>query len=148
LGHATDIEEARRLIEREPSPPEVDAALAAALASRPVLVITEGARTAALQMVVTAGEAVRVHPDEGRRLGLQYAGEQVALHLPLTAAAVQELRRPRPVAEVASTLFRLTPERLLAAMMQGEALELTLLDQIALGVAGFLDGQSVQLTEV
>jgi hypothetical protein len=146
-GHAAGIEEARGLIEREPSTPEVDAALAAALASRPVLVITEAAQTAALQMVVTAGEAVRLYPDEGRRLGLCYAGEQVALHLPLTAAAVQELRRPRPVGEVASTLFRLTPERLLAAMMQGEALELTLLDQIALGVAGFLDGQSVQLSE-
>jgi hypothetical protein len=143
-GHAAGIEEARRLIEREPSPPE----LAAALSSRPVLVITEAARTVALQMVVTAGEAVRLHPDDGRRLGLCYAGEQVALHLPLTVAASQELRRPRPVAEVASTLFRLTPGRLLTAMIRSEALELTLLDQIALGVAGFLEGQSVQLTEV
>jgi DNA-directed RNA polymerase beta' subunit len=142
----TSLEESQRLIEEDPSSPDRDRALAAALASRPLLVITERAQIAALQMVVTLGETLRVHPAEGRRLGLSYAGEQVDLHLPLTTAAVHELCRPQPVAETASTLVGLTPGRLLDAMMKGESLELTLLDQMALGLAGFLDGQPLSGT--
>jgi hypothetical protein len=140
-GVAPSLEDAQRLVEREPASAELDPVLAAALASRPVLVITPQAHIAVLQMVVAAGEAVRLHPDDGRRLGLSYGGEQIDLHLPLSAAAVRELRQPRPVAETASTLARLTPTRLLDAVLKGEALELTLLDQIALGLAGVLDGE-------
>ncbi len=134
-GLADTIKSARKMIEREAQTPNVQEALAAAMATRPLLLVTEGQRIGVSQPIIIDGETAHLHPDDASQLGIRFAGEQVTLHLPLTAAAVAEMREPHPLEDTSSVLFDLTPFNLLPEMVWTQtSLVFKPFDKIALGI--------------
>jgi hypothetical protein len=139
-GHAANARTARALMSREPLPIVAWGALLDALHDRPVLIVSDRLQIAVLRPLVVNGEALRIHPEEGMKLALRYAGDQLTTHVPVTHAAVRELMEPaRPTTVEESRLpTEMTPEQLTSVSLAGVSLPLGLIDRIALGVSGLL----------
>jgi len=133
-GHAGSTREAQSLLERKPPPAEVKLALKDALARRSVLVLTEDAQTAVFRPVLVPGEAIHLHPVTASHLGLRFSGEQLAVHVPLSDIANQELDKPQQQAEPSSELVLLNVEKLVQRMFEPELIPLTQYDRILLGI--------------
>lgn len=139
-GHTKNIRQAREQFTRDPLPANAWAAVLEVMQGRPLLVISDLQQIAVLRPVVVEGEALRVHPEDGVKLWLRYASDQLTLHVPVTDAAVAELNRgPEPApCEDGCGLAGLTAELLVSAVLSGQSLPLGLLDRMALGVSGLL----------
>lgn len=133
-GPADTIRSAMKLIDREPHRPDVQEALARAMANRPLLLVTEGQKKGAFQPVITKGEALQFHPDDASRLGVRFAGEQVMLHLPLSYVAIAELCETHLCEDMSSTLLNLNPDNLPQMVLNQSLLALKPLDKIILGI--------------
>lgn len=133
-GAADTIRAAKKLLEAEPPSPEARAALETAVASRPLLVMAADGQTTVLRPRLVEGEALRLHPDDARQLGITFAGEQVTLHLPLGEAAVRELERPSPCSDTESVLAELSADRIVELFLHNGRDELHPLDRIVLGI--------------
>jgi hypothetical protein len=99
---------------------------------RGVLVIA-GGRAAGLRPAAVDGEALRLHPEDARRLGVGFTSEQVSVHVALSAAAVRELSQPGPATDASSELVGLRPGRLMRLALTGEARALTPFDAVMTG---------------
>jgi hypothetical protein len=140
-GYAETIKAAEEFLDHQGDAPAARQALADALGGRPLLAISEAHRVGPLQPLLCEGEALRLHPQDGARLGLRFDGDGLMLHLPLSGAAARELSHPQPCQDVGLSLETLTPQRLVASYLKGETLGLHLLDRMALGVAPWTLGQ-------
>jgi hypothetical protein len=133
-GHSGSIREAQKLLEKSPQPPELIMALENALVGRSVLVLTEDGKPAVFRPVLVSGEAIQLHPVTASDLGLNFAGEQLVLHVPLSDIANQELGKPQQQAEPSSDLVFLNAEKLVQMTLEPEPTPLTQYDRILLGI--------------
>ena len=93
-NHAINIKGAKRLIEREA--PEVWEVLEEATASRPVLLnrapTLHRLGIQAFEPVLVEGGAIQIHPLVCAAFNADFDGDQMAVHVPLSNAAVAEAR--------------------------------------------------------
>jgi hypothetical protein len=133
-GLVETIKSAKAMIKREAEQPRVRDALAAAMANRLLLIITKGLKVKAFESRAIDGETAYIHPDDASELGIRFAGEQITLHLPLTDAAMAELREPHPTEDGSSALLDLNLNSLTEMVYGQTPLALKSLDKIALGI--------------
>ena len=113
-GHADSIEAAQRLLDRPQS--QGRDALADVSRNYPVLLSRpRGTRPAmlAFEPVLIEGHAIRIHPLVSREFGVEFGGEQVVVHLPLSldaqAEAAAVLMPPRPFFIAADGMPKFSP---------------------------------------
>lgn len=129
------LKAAKRLLAQGPLS-EVREAVSLAAGTRKVLAVTSGCHVASFALSVTEeGEALRLHPDDARALGLAFRGERLTLHLPIGPAACAELAKPalEPLADVTSVLKGLTWQAIAQAAWSRTPISLTSFDALLLG---------------
>jgi len=94
-NHAINIKGAKRLIEREV--PEVWEVLEEVIRSRPVLLnrapTLHRLGIQAFEPVLVEGDAIQIHPLVCAAFNADFDGDQMAVHVPLSEAAVHEARQ-------------------------------------------------------
>src|SRR3972149_5204822 len=93
-GYANNLKSARRLVER--GSPEVWDALYEVVKERPVLLnrapTLHRLSIQAFEPVLIDGSAIQLHPLVGTAFNADFDGDQMAVHVPLSKAAVKEAR--------------------------------------------------------
>ncbi|MCK4843621.1 MAG: DNA-directed RNA polymerase subunit beta', partial [Dehalococcoidia bacterium] len=93
-GYANNLKSARRLVERDS--PEVWDALYEVVKERPVLLnrapTLHRLSIQAFEPVLIDGDAFQIHPLVCKAFGADFDGDQMAVHVPLSRAAVKEAR--------------------------------------------------------
>ena len=93
-GYANNLKSARRLVERDS--PEVWDALYDVVKERPVLLnrapTLHRLSIQAFEPVLIDGDAFQIHPLVCKAFGADFDGDQMAVHVPLSRAAVKEAR--------------------------------------------------------
>jgi len=93
-GHAHNMKSAKRLVDRER--PEVWEALADVVKDRPVLInrapTLHRLGIQAFEPVLIDGSAIQIHPLVCAAFNADFDGDQMAVHVPLSRAAVKEAR--------------------------------------------------------
>ena len=137
-GNADTIKSAKKWIERESQSKEGMEVFRQVLVNHPVLVISDSQQFLGLQPKIVDGEAIRLHPDDARKLGITFGGEQVVLHLPLSQAAIDELSNPSHDPDTSSIFDELTPNRLVAHLVvMNYPRQLNAFDRVLLGIDKF-----------
>jgi hypothetical protein len=104
------------------------------MGDRPVLVMTAEHKAFPLKPVRIPGEVMGLHFSDGAKYGFKFSGEKVTVHIPLTEPAVQELRETTPTEVRTSDICNWSSKELVQLAVQKGTFELSLLDQMALGV--------------
>ena len=93
-NHAINVKGARRLIEREE--PEVWEVLEEVIKTRPVLLnrapTLHRLGIQAFEPILVEGSAIRIHPLVCSAFNADFDGDQMAVHVPLSEAAIKEAR--------------------------------------------------------
>ncbi len=143
-GLADTIKAAKRYLRKNADAGTFDKELCdAAMGDCPVLIITEEHKATSLVPVVVKGEALRIHPDKGKKLGIRFAGEKLIVMVPLTKPAIDEIAKPKPIRDVASNVLNWTPELLVESITSRKPLVLSAFDQVVLGLANDLENAPV-----
>ena len=77
---------------------------------------------------------LKLNPETARAIGLNFGGDYLTLHLPISAKAVQELKSPNPHKETDSALAGFTVRDFADLAFSGEPVRITPLDRLALGL--------------
>ncbi|MDO8582241.1 MAG: hypothetical protein Q7S16_05215 [bacterium] len=133
-GETETIRGAITLMNQEPSPQSVQQALQRTALTRPVLIVTNEQRVQSFEQRVIDGEVVRMHPEDAKALGINFGGEKIMIHLPLSEEAVQELRNPKPFPDTSSMLLKLDRNAVLNVLQTQKAFALEPFDRVLLGI--------------
>jgi|GEM_PF-6412730 hypothetical protein len=137
LKKVETITAAKRLLEQELPEPLESELFRAVIGDQLVLVMTADHRAFPLQPVCIPGEVFGLHPSQGEQLGLNFSGEKLTVHIPLTESSIQELRKTTPTETRASEVCEWSSEFILQLAAEETEFEFLPLDQIALGMQFF-----------
>lgn len=135
LGKASSIKGAAKWLDQQGQSPQCLDLYRQVLSGHPVLVIADTQRFVGLQPVIVEGEVIRLHPDDAKKLGILFDGEQITVHVPLSRTAVEELSDPRPNPDTSSILGELNPNSLVDQLAIGHHCHrLTPYERVLLGI--------------